>query len=404
LFPDLYINMNWIVLLIILILIIAAIWYLSSANLDLIKKTPIAGAGESLSQIQREVLDIIEPNIKEYGTSQITEHLHKFYDYTKSQISELKSIMKKSDINLKPSGLKYLALLIQDIADRNSIVDPYEFIEDSGISGASFMRPALKTRVISSVQPYSSTQLASIKDLIKDIIREKNLSADADSLLKRIESIRMYTMHKKRLEPDLLALRPIIITMAKQQPQKLSSEKEDLDRLIEKIKLLQLFKDYPSIRLDRITTLRDLLDRIRPLDPVSYMEGKKDAEKMFSSLADRDRELQRRNEKLQQELRDKELAERLQAEESQKAKQAAEAKQKEEDEKKAEEERVIRQEFDKILDDDLDLQQKIAENEFTREQLYEQFKRQWVGGYEQPNRDKIIKLINDILERNKQTK
>jgi hypothetical protein len=391
--------MEWVVLLLILVLVLAAAWYLYSAD-PVIK---IKGSGESLSQIQQDVLDILEPNLKEYGTAQITDHLHKFYDYTKNQKNDLKNQMKKSDLNLKPSGLKYLALLIHDIADHHDIIDPHEFIENSGIAGFVFMRPALKAKVLSAVQPYNAQHLSSIKDLIKDLIREKNASADPDIILKQIEHIRMYTLHKKRLEPDHLALRPIILAMigVKQQPQ--LSSKQDLDRLIEKIKLLQVLKDYPSIRLDRITTLRELLER---LDPISYLEGKKDAERMFKS--DRDRELERERDKLKQELKDKELAAALQAEEDKKMKQEeelqkqeAELQKQEEESQKQEEERLIREEFDKILDEDPALQQQIIDNEFTREQLYKQFKIQWVGGSEQPDRNKIIKIIKEILERKK---
>lgn len=396
--------MEWIVLILLLLIVVATIWYLYSADLTNnketinnpgVKETGVTGSSE-LNSIQREVLDILESNLKEYGTQNITEHLHNFYDYTKSQKADLKAKLKRSDLALKPSGLKYLALLIQEIADRNNIVDAHEFIEDSGIVGYTFMRPAVKARVLSAVQPYTAAQLTSIKDLIRDVIREKNSSADPSSILKQIESIRMYTLNKKRMEPDFLALRPIINTMIGAKPAQAQPQK-DLDRLIERIKLLQMLKDYPSIRLDRVTSLSDLLDRLKPLDPHSYLEGKKDAERMFTKLVDKDKELERSNEKLQQELKDKAAADRLQVELDQKAK--AEADQKAN--QKAEEERIIREEFDKILNEDPALQQQIADNDFSREQLYEQFKIRWVGGAEAPDKDKIIRIIKEILENKK---
>ena len=92
------------------------------------------------------------------------------------------------------------------------------------------------------------------------------------------------------------------------------NQKDDLEKLLERLKYLQLLKDYPSIRLDRIYSIRDLLDRLEPLDTRSYLEGKRDAERMFSKLAERDRELESKTAKLQQELKDKELATRLQEE------------------------------------------------------------------------------------------
>jgi hypothetical protein len=392
--------MEWIVLLFILLLVIAAVWYLWNVTQTTLAPSKKVGGVEQ-SDIQKEVLTIIEPYIREFGTSQITEHLYDFYEYTKSQKADLKSKLKRSELDLKPSGLKLLAILIHDICDRHNFLDPHEFIEESGIVGYCFAKPTVKARIVSAVHPYSSKDLDQIKDLIRDLLREQNQSSDMlNSILKQIESLRMYTLSKKQFIPDLLALRPIIKWFIKcQQPRTdqkdQKAQKGDLDKLIDRLKYLQLLKDYPSIRLDRIYSIRDLLDQLEPLDTRSYLEGKRDAERMFSKLADHDRELERKTEKLQQELKDKELATLLQEEERQKQEEI----QKQKEQEQEDQEKMLRDEFDKLLDDDIDLQIQIEDREFSREQLYEQFKRRWVGGTENPDRERMIKIIKEILEK-----
>ena len=388
--------MEWLILLFILVLLLAAVYYwYTSDSIKGANEIQNLKLGGSISSFQSELLEILDPYIKEYGTAQITDHLHKFYDYTATQKNALKKRLKDQDIPLKPSGLKYLAILVQDVADNNSIVDPYEFIQHSNITGHSFVKPAVKARIVSTVHPYSQKDLSQIKDLVRDILRNNNSSKDPDDIVKQLP--RLYTLRKKHFEPDLLALRPHIETLVSENrsDRVIKSDinaKQDLEKLIERIKVLQLLKNYPSIQLDRIYSLPDLIDRLKPLDPTSYLEGKRDAERMFSRLAEKDKELEKTNEKLQQEIRDKEAAARLQEEEDKKAVQQTQ-----------EQEHLLRVEFDKLLDENPALQQQIADHEFTREQLFEQFKKHWVGGdpTDQPSsidrKSKMIKLIQNIL-------
>jgi hypothetical protein len=410
--------MEFLIIIFIAILVIAALYYLSTTytgghipepilppilGADDLSSAPKTGASESsapdLSFSLKtgaddspldDVMSILAPYIDDAGTLNIIDHLHRFYDYTSADKTQLKKQLKSTSIQYTPSGKKYLALLIQDILDNKSIYDPHEFIKDSYITYAAFVKPATKARIAAAVHPYTQSDLSKIRDLTKQIIREKSSSQDPDNIIKQIEPHRIYRIKNKKFEPDPIALRSIITDLVS------PNTSPDVDKLIDRIRVLHLLRDYPMIRIDRIRTMADLLDQlktIKPLDPLSYLEGKRVAEQEsrqeISRIAEKDKALESQNEKLKQEASDKQLAEKLQADENQAHEQR---------------EKLLRDEFDKLLDKDPVIQQQIRDGVFTREQLFESYKKT-DGGDESAELDlptiriAMLKFLQDIKDK-----
>ena len=347
--------MDWRILLLILVILIAVVgYYINAESIPQISVPILSSVSGSFDPlpITNDIIKLIDPYLRETGQIQLTQWLHQVWSYTPTE----QRIIKRS------APKQYLYALIEDIAIKQNIKNPIDFITKSAISYKSFVKPALKSIIIDTVHEYSTSDCETISRLVRQHSPTLTKS-QIDDIVSIVKVIRIYkisstvkTLPKRTMpymfEPDTIALMPIVTQIANIIPS---------DRVLEDLKqriiTLNLLRDYPNVHLNKIYTLADLLEYMRNLKPqTGYLEGRRDATI----------DAQHTVNKLQQDLTQAKQAEQLRLNKRLKAEQHIQ------DQNEVD----LQTDFYKVIKENPDLQQYIDENPGSANELFESYKQE----------------------------